>query len=241
MTEGYVEGDQEQPLDCVIKKIVTMFYENVSSKLTTKQAMRPGGLRLTREVLRIADVKPGWRILDVACGMGSTIKSLIRDFNCQAYGLDLSAKLIKKAKRSLYKPHYRCMTELVRADSELMPIREGSFDAVLCECSLSLFPNKCGALNEMIRVVKRGGKVIITDVTIRDNSIKETMDAANWCMCIAGAETLGSYLRLMEGLGLKVIYYRDVSEVYDWESSDPELKSALEGRIGYAIMIGVKP
>jgi len=231
----------EQSLDCAIKKMVTLFYENVDFNLAPQQAMRPGGLKLTKEVLKIAEVQPGWKVLDIACGTGTTLIVLIRDFKCHAYGLDLSAKILEKAKARLYGQHYRHLTELIRADSEFMPIRQGFFDAVICECSLSLFPNKSKALSEMVDAVKNEGKVIITDVTIKDQAAKEAGGAAAWCMCVAGAETLEGYIKLMENAGLKVVYYKDVSEVYDWKTADPELRAALQGKIGYAVIIGVKP
>lgn len=230
----------EQPLDCAIKKMVTTFYENVDFSLAPQQAMRPGGLKLTKEVLKIAEVQPGWRVLDIACGAGVTLMTLIKDFKCQAYGLDLSAKILEKAKAKLYEYRYRHLTELIRADSEFVPIRQGFFDAVICECSLSLFPNKSKALSEMVNVVRNEGKVIITDVTIKDESAKDAGGAAAWCMCIAGAETLEGYIKLMEGAGLKIMYYKDASEVYDWKTADPELRTALQGKIGYAVVIGVK-
>ena len=240
MTKASYIETQSLPLECAIKKMVTMFYENVDFNLAPQQAMRPGGLELTKEVLKVANVQPGWKVLDVACGTGTTLITLIRDFKCQAYGLDLSAKILEKAKNRMYSNNLRCYVELIRADSEFMPIREGFFNAVICECSLSLFPNKSKALKCMVDAVKEQGLVIITDVTIKDQAAKEAGGAATWCMCIAGAETLEGYIKLMEDAGLKISYYKDVSEVYDWEAADPELRAALQGKIGYAVIIGIK-
>ncbi|MEM4603484.1 MAG: hypothetical protein QW842_06765, partial [Candidatus Nezhaarchaeales archaeon] len=86
---------------------------------------------------------------------------------------------------------------------------------------------------------RRGGKVVITDVTVRDHTVKEAIGVA-WCMCIAGAETLEGYIELIERAGLNVICSKDVSEVYDWDSVDEEVRKTLEGKIGYAIIVGVK-
>jgi len=229
-------------LECAIKKVVVNFYENVDFNLAPQQAMRPGGLMLTREVLKTAGVERGWRILDVACGIGTTMITLVSEHGCHALGLDLSDKLLEKAKTRLDRDvKRRYMTDLIRGDSELMPIRPGSLDAVICECSLSLFPDKRKALKEMVDAVRHGGKVIITDVTIKHESAKEAGGMAAWCMCIAGAETMEGYLKLMKESGLEVVYAKDVSEVYDWESADPVIRESLQGKIGYAVLIGRKP
>jgi SAM-dependent methyltransferase len=231
---------QDQSIDCVIKKMVVMFYENAFFNSTVWQAMRPGGLELTKEILKIINPKPNWSILDVACGLGATLQLLTEQFKCQTYGLDLSAKILKKARASFLRGEDTRFTEFICADSEFLPLREELFDAVVCECSLSLFPNKQRALSEMVRTLKAGGKLVLTDVTIKDQAVKDTNGAIGWCMCVAGAETLEGYISLLEGSGVKVLYYRDASEVYEWGTADPEQRRLLEGKIGYGVMIGVK-
>ncbi|MEM2213760.1 MAG: class I SAM-dependent methyltransferase [Candidatus Nezhaarchaeales archaeon] len=217
----------------------SMFYENLNLELIPDQAMRPGGLKLTKDVLEIVGVKPNFKVLDVACGIGTTLLTLIEDFKCYVCGLDLSTKLLGRAKIKLRSKGCNLLAHLICADSEFIPMREQSFDVVICECSLSLFPNKLNALKEMARVVRREGKVVITDVIIKDRAVKDVKGAA-WCMCIAGAETLEGYIGLIEKAGLNVTYSRDVSEVYDWSSVDEEVRKTLEGKIGYAVIVGVR-
>jgi len=231
---------QDQSIDCIIKKMVAMFYESAFFNSPAQQAMRPGGLRLTQEVLKIINPKPNWRVLDVACGLGATLRLLVEQFKCQTYGLDLSAKILKKARADFLKGKETRFTEFICADSELLPLREELFDVVICECSLSLFPNKQRALNEMVRTLKTGGKLVLTDVTLKDQAIKDASGAVGWCMCVAGAETLEGYITLLESSGLKMLYCRDASEVYEWEPADSEQKKLLQGKIGYAVMVGVK-
>jgi len=231
---------QEQSIDCIIKKMVATFYENALFSSTIQQAMRPGGLELTKEVLKIIDPKPSWSVLDVACGLGATLYLLAEQFKCQTYGLDLSAMILKKAKVDFLRGEGARFTEFICADSESLPLRGELFDAVICECSLSLFPNKQRALSEIVRTLKAGGKLMLTDVTLKDQAVKDVIGAVGWCMCVAGAETLEGYVSLLEDAGLEVSYYRDASEIYEWETADPEQRKLLQGKIGYAVIIGVK-
>ncbi|MDI9619546.1 MAG: class I SAM-dependent methyltransferase [Candidatus Nezhaarchaeota archaeon] len=219
----------------------SMFYEAALSDSTTQEAMRPGGLRLTEDSLKLVNLQPGWSVLDVACGAGATLHLLTRRFKCHAYGIDLSARILKKARAKLSGRSHENLAELIRADSEFLPLREGLFDAVICECSLSLFPNKLRALNKMVEVLKVGGKALITDVTLKDPTLKNAESIANWCLCVAGAETIEGYINLLERSGMKVLYWKDASDAYDWGSADPEQIRPLLGRIGYAVIIGAKP
>lgn len=229
----------ETSVDCLIKKMVSMFYENLDLDAVPEQAMRPGGLKLTKEVLNVVGMQPGFKVLDVACGVGTTLLTLIEEFKCHVCGLDISAKLLNRARTRLSSKGYDANSLLICADSEFIPVREGCFDVVVCECSLSLFPNKLKALKEMAYVVRKGGSVVLTDVTIKDYSVRCVKDA-NWCMCVAGAETLEGYIELVENAGLNVLYSKDVSEVYDWSMVSKEVRETLEGRIGYAVIVGVK-
>lgn len=241
MVEGrYICETESQSIDCIIKKMVAMFYENAFFNSTSRRVMRPGGLELTKEVLKIINPEPGWSVLDVACGLGATLQLLAEQFKCQTYGLDLSVKILKEARTSFLKGEDTRFTEFICADSEFLPLREELFDVIICECSLSLFPNKQRALSEMVRTLKVGGKLVLTDVILKDQAIKDVEGAAGWCMCVAGAETLEGYISLVESSGLKVSYYRDASEVYEWEAADPEQKKLLQGKIGYAVIIGAK-
>jgi arsenite methyltransferase len=54
----------------------------------------------------------------------------------------------------------------VRGGAERLPFRTGAFDAAVCECSVSLFINKDQAVSETARLLKRGGKFGLSDVTI---------------------------------------------------------------------------
>lgn len=237
--DGIYYESRDTSVDCLVKKMASMFYENLDLDAIPEQAMRPGGLKLTKEVLEVVGVQPGFNILDVACGAGTTLLAIVNDFRCSVCGLDLSTKLLKIAKSKLYSKGYDIHSLLICADSEFIPIREECFDLVICECSLSLFPNKLKTLKEMTYVVRRGGSVVITDVIIKDHSAKCIKDVA-WCMCIAGAETLEGYTKLIERAGLSVVYSKDVSEVYNWRAASEELRKALEGKIGYAVIVGVK-
>jgi ubiquinone/menaquinone biosynthesis C-methylase UbiE len=95
-------------------------------------------------------------VLDVSCGTGTILSKI--SANVKKAGLDLSPKMIYKAKQKLGD------SDLVVGDSEMLPCTNGSFDVVICALAFHHFEQPEIVVNEMHRVLRKGGKVIICDV-----------------------------------------------------------------------------
>jgi SAM-dependent methyltransferase len=121
--------------------------------------MRPGGPVLTERALEICSLPPGSRVADIGCGAGGTLEHLERTWVTQAVGLDYSEVLLGEAVPLLV-PGSR----LVRGRAEILPFKKGSFDALFCECVLSILRDRLAALHEFARALKEGGLLIVSDV-----------------------------------------------------------------------------
>jgi SAM-dependent methyltransferase len=119
--------------------------------------LRPGGLALTREALELACFPPGARLLDLGCGPGGTLRFL-RESGFEAQGLDRSPELLAEAGQ--YGP-------VLEADFHDLPLADEFFDGVFCECVLSLSPDPARVLGECARVLKRGGRLAVSDLFSR--------------------------------------------------------------------------
>lgn len=145
----------------------------------TADAMRRRVIRLLKDALDPTLVSP--HILDVACGTGRMLRLLRGSLPKAAlYGLDLSPAYLRKANRLLQELPGE-LPQLIRANAEAMPYADATFDAVI---SVFLFhelpgPARQNVINEMSRVVKPGGVVVICDsVQLLDSpELKETMEA----------------------------------------------------------------
>jgi ubiquinone/menaquinone biosynthesis C-methylase UbiE len=123
--------------------------------------LRPGGLDLTRRVVRCAGFGAGHWILDVGCGDGFGTQVLSRQ-GCAAIGLDVSPSTLRStAKRLPGLP-------LLAASVEKLPLADVSLDGILAECSLSLAGYDKAALIECHRTLRPGGRLAITDVFARE-------------------------------------------------------------------------
>ena len=107
----------------------------------------PGGEAHTRRMLELAALPRGARILDMGAGAGETLR-LLRTLGFDAVGIDLS-------------PH---APEVLCADFLHAPFPDGSFDAVLSQCAFFVSGDVPGALREANRLLKPGGKLLLSDV-----------------------------------------------------------------------------
>jgi hypothetical protein len=174
-------------------------------------AFHPGGLKLTAKVAEIAEIGKDSVVLDVACGQGTTAYFLSLQYGCCVVGIDLSAKLISRAQSKSQAERVSHEVDFVVGDGEGLPFRDSAFDAVISECSFSLFPNKEIAATEIERVLKPGGKLVVTDVFLRGNITEQLQTEAGFVGCIAGAKTVADYKKLLKQVGFKKFYVEDHS------------------------------
>ncbi|MCG3205117.1 MAG: Ubiquinone biosynthesis O-methyltransferase [Elusimicrobia bacterium] len=98
----------------------------------------------------------GGKILDVGCGSGNLLEKLNGD---RLVGIDLSDTLLNQARERL-KDKPNC--ELIKADIERLPFERGLFDCVICSEVLEHVENPKLVIDEMFRVIKPQGLIVIT-------------------------------------------------------------------------------
>jgi ubiquinone/menaquinone biosynthesis C-methylase UbiE len=104
-------------------------------------------------------------VLDVATGTGRLPQTLLRqpDFDGQVFGLDLSAKMLRVAEGHLETQAERA--GLLVASAAPLPFSDDRFEAVTCLEALEFFPSGQVALEELVRVLRPGGWLLITNRT----------------------------------------------------------------------------
>lgn len=118
------------------------------------------GAPLAADLLDIAALSPGERVLDVACGTGVVARLASQQVggSGSVVGLDINPAMLAVA-RSATPPDLT--VEWSEASAETMSFPTGSFDVVLCQMGLQFMPDKPAALREMRRVLADGGRLIL--------------------------------------------------------------------------------
>jgi len=124
-----------------------------------------------KEILDGFNFKPGQVFLDVGCGQGLYTARISKTYGCRGVGLDASAKSIAYANR-----HFKNKKlKFIKGEATNLPFPDNYFDQVLSFDMLEHINKQKKGLEEMVRVLKKGGKLLIYTLNRKD---KYTLD---WC------------------------------------------------------------
>jgi len=203
-----------------IKQCCADFYENDAVKLIFGQSLHPGGLDLTKELGEKLGIIKNSKVLDIACGIGTSAIFLAKNFGCKVIGIDLAKKNVEEA---IINSNKKGVSELVNfklGDAEKINFADESFDFVISECSFCLFPDKQKASMEMYRVLKKNGKLGLNDVVVRSELPEKMKNIIYNFICIQDAKSEDEYKNIIERSGFKNFYLEDKKD---------EILNLLEG------------
>jgi len=185
-------------------------YETAYETKTLGDTLHPGGLPLTRYALELANLPTGAHILDLGCGGGESDQFLTAA-GFQVTGLDCSLRLLTSS-------HSDAQGRTC-ADAHALPFAPTSFDAILAECTLSLFTPLDSLLDALNASLKEGGVLIVSDLSTRAPKEFAKLNAQVPAGCLAGAFDLNAFIPLLHDHGFTLQHWEDHAEL---------LKSALQ-------------
>jgi ubiquinone/menaquinone biosynthesis C-methylase UbiE len=115
-------------------------------------------------------------VLEVAPGPGYFAIELAKLGNYRITGLDISETFVEIARANAAQANVQ--VDFRRGNASAMPFREAKFDFLLCRAAFKNFSDPQGALDEMHRVLKPGGRALIIDLR-RDASVESINRAVN--------------------------------------------------------------
>lgn len=182
-------------------------YSGDAVSMVLGESYHPGGLALTRTLLGHLDLRAGHRVLDVAAGRGATALLAGAEHPVEVDGVDLSASNVDHANTAALEAGLGSRVRFHRGDAERLPFGDGVFDAAVCECAFCTFPGKATAARELARVLRPGGRLGITDVTLAPRGLEgELAGLAGWVACLAGARPLEEYSAILAAAGLRTVH-----------------------------------
>lgn len=116
------------------------------------------GRPVAEDLMVVANIQPGERVLDVACGTGVVTRMAAEQAGSVA-GLDLNPGMLAVAKAETPSD---MSIDWYEANAEAMPLPDDAFDVALCQMGLQFVSGKLAALREMRRVLVSGGRAYVT-------------------------------------------------------------------------------
>lgn len=182
-------------------------YGNDAVALVLGESYHPGGLSLTRRLAGRLGLRSGHRVLDTASGTGATARLLAADYDVTVDGVDLGDSTVEKARCATAEVGLSAKVRFHLGDAERIPLPDSTFDAVVCECAFCTFPDKAAAAAEFARVLRPGGRVGVTDVTVTEAGLPDELSTlAAWVACIADAKPLDDYVDILARAGLSTVH-----------------------------------
>jgi arsenite methyltransferase len=155
----------------------------------------------------LASLKEGEIVLDLGSGAG---------FDCflaakkvgksgRVIGVDMTPEMLDKARGNARKGNYTNV-EFRLGEIENLPVADNSVNAIISNCVINLAPDKKRVFKEAYRVLKPGGRVMVSDIVLTQTLpeyIKESIEA--YVGCVAGASLESDYLAAIQEAGFQDI------------------------------------
>jgi arsenite methyltransferase len=181
--------------------------------------------------IAMASLKEGETVLDLGSGAGFDCFLAAKAVGDTGHviGVDMTVEMIEKARQNAVKGSYGNV-EFRLGDIEKLPVEDNSVDVIISNCVINLVPDKQKAFREAHRVLKSGGRLMVSDIVLIKElpaSIRHSIEA--YIGCLSGAIFKAEYLRTIADAGFRdVRIVQEVSFPLDVMANDPTAKAILD-------------
>ncbi len=188
------------------------FYEQDWVHSLLGESFHPGGPELSHRLIDSLELSNGARVLDVACGTGTTALAMTQNSDLEVIGVDFSADNVVKANLRAQQAGLQDRLQFHQGDAATLAFEDACFDAVVCECAVSTFIDKPRVAAEFRRLLRPGGQVAISDMVLNAALPERLAKAAGPWACLHDALDIPGYQRLFVDTGLLATHCDDESE-----------------------------
>lgn len=168
-----------------------------------------------------AEVAPGQTVLDLGSGAG--IDCFVAADKVgpsgRVIGVDMTEEMLRRATDSATRNGYTNV-EFRRGHVEALPVADESVDWVISNCVINLSPDKERVFAEAHRVLRPGGRILISDIVAENLPEDVRADMAAWAGCVAGAVSERAYLEMIRDAGFREVEIVDRVD-HEEETGDP--------------------
>ena len=160
-------------------------------------------------------LRPGDVVVDLGSGAGIDLLLAAKKVGPtgRVIGIDMTDEMIARARANIAAAGLTNV-EVKRGVIEDLPVESGSVDWVISNCVINLSPEKDRVFSEIARVLKPGGRMLVSDIVVEELPDWARQSAALYASCIAGAISEAAYLDGLRHAGLVDVEVRE-RLVYD--------------------------
>lgn len=161
--------------------------------------------------LALAGLRAGEVVVDLGCGGGMDVFLAARQVGPagRVIGIDMTTEMLERARAGQARLGLTNV-EFHQTTIDRLPLPDNSVDCVISNCVINLAPDKLAVFREILRVLKPGGRVAISDIALKQPlpiDVKQSVEA--YVGCIAGAILIEAYRELLEQAGFAAVVVTD--------------------------------
>ena len=153
--------------------------------------------------IKFANLKDGETVVDLGSGAGidAFLSANKVSKSGKVIGIDMTDEMLDKARKNAKEGNYTNV-EFRKGDIENnIPVDDNTVDAVISNCVINLTTDKTSAFREVHRILKQGGRMVISDLVTDREIEQDQVNAEQWCSCIDGALTRENYIQSIKKAG----------------------------------------
>ncbi|HEX4005735.1 MAG TPA: arsenite methyltransferase [Acidobacteriaceae bacterium] len=174
-----------------------------------------------------AHLRPGEVVVDLGSGGGLDVFLAAKMVGPQgrAIGIDMTPQMIERAQANAHAGGY-ANVDFHLATIDNLPLPDASVDCVISNCVLNLAPDKPAVFREILRILKPGGRLAVSDIALKAELPPEIASSLSaYVGCIAGAIRIDDYRSGLLAAGFEYV------EVID-SDSDLNAYAKVENQSG---------
>ena len=151
----------------------------------------------------IASLKEGETVLDLGSGAGIDCFLAAERVGPKGkvYGVDMTPEMLRRARGAAKEGGYRNVV-FKKGEIEDLPLPDASVDVIISNCVINLSPDKPRVFAEAFRVLRPGGRLMVSDIVLLRKLPQGLLDsAAAYSACIAGSARKSEYLAMVREAG----------------------------------------
>lgn len=167
--------------------------------------IHPGGFEATRRLADSCHMDPQTKVIDIACGKGTSAVYLAQRYGCEVVGIDISEDLVAEATGLARRKGLQEKVDFRVGDALELPFPDNEFDVAVSQAMLVLVESKEKAVQEALRVTKPGGYLGWLELSWKEQPTEEFLDAVSNVLCaycMLNVHTFGGWEDLFTRTGI---------------------------------------
>lgn len=173
------------------------------------EPLLPAQMRANAHMAKPANLKAGQRVIEAACGVGSTARYLAKNFGVKVHATNIAEMQLTEGRDLTAEAGLASLIDFSYADYHELPFPDASFDVWWCQEALLYAIDKKRVFNEAIRVVRPGGHLIMSDLLLDDSVTGTARTEFTSILKAPNMWSIRQWDELIAGLPVKILERQD--------------------------------